>query len=264
MRAAAACLIVLTLTGAAGCSSGSPNQPTPSPTPTPTPTPAPPPEPPPGGPATPPPAPVPRVGKVRFVAFGDSLTEGVVSAPVTLRLVQIPYAYPAKLQDALRARYKNQPEIVVANEGRAGESAVDGRGRLIDALRASNPEVLILMEGANDLLVYHHRGVSRAVGGVEDMIKEARSRGVLVIVASLPPQRAGALRAEGEPYLPELNAQLRKTAAEEGAGFVDVNAQMDVSFVGQDGLHLTEAGYAKLAEIFAGAIRAAFELPPAS
>jgi len=192
------------------------------------------------------------------------MTEGTVSAPVTLRLVNIPYSYPAKLQDTLRARYKDQPEIVVANEGRAGESAIDGRGRLIDAIRADNPEVLILMDGANDLLFYHARGISRVVGGMEDMIKEARGRGILVLVASLPPQRAGGLRAEGEPYLAETNAQLRATAAEEGAGFVDVNAQLDLSFVGQDGLHLTEAGYARLAEIFAGAIRAAFELPPAS
>ena len=262
MRAAAACLIVLTLIGVAGCSS-SPNQPTPTPQPQPQP-PTPPttnPDPP-AGPASPPPT--PRVARTRFVAFGDSLTEGTVSAPVTLRLVNIPYAYPAKLQDLLRARYKDQPEIVVANEGKAGESAVDGRPRLIDAIRADNPEVLILMDGANDLLFYHSRGISRVVGGVEDMIKEARGRGVQVIVASLPPQRAGGLRAEGEPYLAETNAQLRKTAADEGAGFVDVNAQMDLSFVGQDGLHLTEAGYARLAEIFAGAIRAAFELPPAS
>jgi len=259
MRRLATLLTVAVLVS--GCS-GTPNQPTPSPTPTPTPTPTPPPEPPPGGPSTPPPAPVPRIGKVRFVAFGDSLTEGTISAPVTLQLVNIPHSYPPKLQDALRARYKDQPAIVVANEGRAGESALDGRGRLIDAIKANNPEVLILMDGANDLLFFHRRGVSRVVGGIEDMIKEARSRGVTVIVASLPPQRAGGLRAEGEPYLAETNAQLRATAAEEGAGFVDVNAQLDLSFVGQDGLHLTEAGYARLAEIFAGAIRAAFELPP--
>jgi lysophospholipase L1-like esterase len=198
------------------------------------------------------------------VAFGDSLTEGVASAPVTLRLVNVPFSYPAKLQEALRARYREQADIVVANEGKAGESALDARPRLPDAIKANNPEVLLLMDGANDLLVYHSRGISRAVSGVEDMIKDAQRRGVLVIVATLPPQRLGALRGEGQPYLAELNAQLRKTAAEEGAGLVDVNAQLDLSFVGQDGLHLTEAGYARLAEIFAGAVRAAFELPPAS
>jgi lysophospholipase L1-like esterase len=263
MRVAASFLLVIVLTAVGGCSNGStppPTQPTPTPvTPPPT-TPEPPAGP--AGPATP--APTPRIGKTRFVAFGDSLTEGVASAPVTLRLVNVPFSYPAKLQEALRTRYRDQSDLVVANEGKAGESALDARPRLPDAIKANNPEVVLLMDGANDLLVYHSRGISRAVSGVEDMIKDARRRGLLVIVATLPPQRRGGLRAEGEPYLAELNAQLRKTAAEEGAGLVDVNAQLDLSFVGQDGLHLTEAGYARLAEIFAGAIRAAFELPPAS
>ena len=120
------------------------------------------------------------------------------------------------------------------------------------------------MDGANDLLVFGRRGVSRAVGALEDMIKDAQRRGVLVLVATLPPQRPGGIRAEGVVDLDELNAQIRKTAAEEGARLVDVNTLLDLSFVGQDGLHLTEAGYTRLAEIFAAAIRDAFELPPAS
>jgi lysophospholipase L1-like esterase len=120
------------------------------------------------------------------------------------------------------------------------------------------------MEGANELNVLGRRGVSRAVGALEDMIKDAQRRGVIVFVATLPPQRAGGLHAEGEPFLAELNAQIRKTAAEEGATLVDVNTLLDLSFVGQDGLHLTEAGYTRLAEIFAAAIRQAFETAPPS
>ena len=60
-----------------------------------------------------------------IVAFGDSLTEGVVSAPLTQALVNIPYAYPARLADVLRARYADQADIVVLNEGKAGEFAVE-------------------------------------------------------------------------------------------------------------------------------------------
>jgi lysophospholipase L1-like esterase len=265
MRAAAACLIALTLIGVAACS-GSPNQPTPTPTPTPAPTPQPPTPPgtpePPAGPTTPPPA--PRVGKTRFVAFGDSLTEGVVSAPFTQTLVNIPYAYPARLADALKARYADQGDIVVFNEGKAGEFAVDGKVRLPDAIKAGTPQVLLLMEGANDINFLGRRGITRVVVALEDMIKDAQRRGVIVFVATLPPQRAGGLHAEGEPFLAELNAQIRKTAAEEGATLVDVNTQLDLSFVGQDGLHLTEAGYTRLAEIFAAAIRQAFETAPPS
>ena len=263
MRAVGAFLAVLSLVVATGCSS-SPNRPSPTPQPQPQPNPTPPPTTPdpPAGPSTPPPA--PRLGKLRFVAFGDSLTEGVVSAPLTFTLVNIPYAYPARLADALRARYTAQPELVVFNEGKAGEFALDGKTRLPDAIKADAPEVLLLMEGANEINVLGRPGVSRAVGALEDMIKDAQRRGVTVFVATLPPQRLGGRNAGGASYVDELNTQIRKTAIDEGARLVDVNAQLDLSFVGGDGLHLTEAGYTRLAEIFAGAIRAAFELPPAT
>jgi len=262
MRAVLACLLVSVLLGAAACSSGSsPNQPTPTPSPNPNPTPQPGNPEPPAGPTTPPP--IPRVGKTRFVAFGDSLTEGVVSAPFTQTLVNIPYAYPARLADVLRARYANQSDIVVLNEGKAGEFAVDGKGRLPDAIKAGTPQVVLLMEGANDINVLGRRGITRVVIALEDMIKDAQRRGVIVFVATLPPQRPGGLHADGAPFVDELNTQIRKTVAEEGATLVDVNTQLDLSFVGQDGLHLTEAGYIRLGEIFAAAIRQAFELAPA-
>jgi lysophospholipase L1-like esterase len=259
MRAAAALLLILSLAGASACSDTPPTQPTPQPPQTPNPPPSPPPDP----PVEPPPPAVPRVGKVRYLAFGDSLTEGVISQPLTNALVTIPHAYPAKLQDALRARYSTQPEIVVLNEGRAGEFAADGRARLPDAIKAHAPEVLLLMEGANELNFFGRNGVTRTVVAIEDMVKDAHRRGLLVLVATLPPQRPGGTKAFGAAHVTELNAQLRKTALEEGAGVVDVHAQLDLSFVGEDGLHLTEAGYARLAEIFAAAIRQAFEQAPA-
>ncbi len=186
----------------------------------------------------------------------------MVSAPLTHTLVNIPYAYPARLADALRARYADQGDIVVFNEGRAGEFAVDGKVRLPDAIKAGTPQVLLLMEGANDINFLGRRGVTRVVIALEDMIKDAQRRGVIVFVATLPAQRPGGVHADGAPFVDELNTQIRKTVAEEGATLVDVNAQLDLSFVGQDGLHLTEAGYTRLAEIFAAAIRQAFELPP--
>jgi lysophospholipase L1-like esterase len=263
MRVVAALLLVLSLGSTSACSDDPPTQPSPPPSQPPPPPPPPPPDPPVDPPAPPPV--VPRVAKVRYLAFGDSLTEGVVSAPLTDALVTIPHAYPAKLQDALRARYSDQPEIAVFNEGLAGEFAADGRGRLPDAIKAHAPEVLLLMEGANELNLFGEDGVTRTVIALEDMIKEGRRRGLVVFVATLPAQRPGGPKAFGAPYVEKLNAQLRKTALEEGAGVVDVHAQLDLSFVGTDGLHLTEAGYARLAEIFAATIRQAFEqAPPAS
>lgn len=262
MRAAVACLFALTLC-LAGCSGDGPNQPTPTPTPTPpggTPPPAAPE--PPAGPTTPPAA--PRVAKVRYLAFGDSLTEGVVSAPFTQTLVTIPYAYPARLADALRLRYRDQADVAVFNEGKAGEFATDGEDRLVDAIRTHTPEVLLLLEGANDINFLGRRGIDRVVVALEDMIKDAHRRGLVVFVATLPPQRPGGRNAAGAPFVEELNVQIRKTALEEGATVVDVYNQLDLSLVGVDGLHLTEAGYTRLAEIFAAAIGRAFETAPPS
>ena len=265
MRAALACLIALTLVGVAGCGD-SPNQPTPTPTPTPTPPggPAPPPATPnpPAGPTTPPAA--PRVAKVKYLAFGDSLTEGVISVPFTQTLVTTPHAYPARLADALRARYRDQPDIAVFNEGKAGEFATDGKARLPDVIKADAPEVLLLLEGANDINFLGRRGITRVVVALEDMIKDAHRRGLVVFVGTLPRQRAGGRNAFGAEFVEELNVQIRKTALEEGATVVDVYPQLDLSFVGEDGLHLTEAGYTRLAEIFAAAIRQSFETAPPS
>jgi lysophospholipase L1-like esterase len=202
------------------------------------------------------------VGKVKYLAFGDSLTEGVVSAPFTQTLVTTPHAYPARLAEALRTRYRDQAEIAVFNEGRAGEFSTDGKTRLPDAIKAHAPEVLLLLEGANDINFLGRRGITRVVVALEDMIKDAHRRGLVVFVGTLPPQRSGGRSAGGAEFLVELNGQIRKTALEEGATVVDVYNQLDVSLVGEDGLHLTEAGYVRLAEIFAAAIRQAFEAAP--
>ena len=200
----------------------------------------------------------------KYLAFGDSLTEGVVSAPFTQTLVTTPHAYPARLAEALRARYRDQPDIAVFNEGKAGEFAADGKGRLPDAIKAHAPEVLLLLEGANDINFLGRPGITRVVVALEDMIKDAHRRGLVVFVGTLPRQRPGGRNAFGAPFVEELNVQIRKTALEEGATVVDVYNELDLSLVGEDGLHLTEAGYVRLGAIFADAIRRSFETAPPS
>ena len=96
------------------------------------------------------------------------------------------------------------------------------------------------------------------------MIKDAHARGVIVLVATLPRQRPGGRNADGAPFVEEVNALIRRITVDRGATVVDVYNQLDLSLIGEDGLHPTEAGYARLAEIFATAIRQAFETAPPS
>ena len=201
----------------------------------------------------PPPPSVPLLSATRFLAFGDSITEGVVS-PASQ---EGPTAsYPSRLQERLSATYPHQM-IVVWNAGRGGERATEGVKRLPDAMREAQPNVLLLMEGVNDL--NSDAEIGPTIGALESMIAYARSQGVEVFLATLPPQRRGGQRANSVDLVPRFNEEVRKTATAAGATPVEVTSAFDLALIGQDGLHPTEAGYRRLAEIFFDAIRTAFE-----
>lgn len=213
-------------------------------------------------PPTLPPPPVPVLGVTRILVFGDSMTEGVTSPTVGLRMLTagLPQSYPYKLQTLVTVRYTDQT-VTVLNAGRAGEVATDSgtRTRFNGALSEANPQVLLLMEGANDLNGVNV-SVNATVNAMEDMVRDAQGRGIFVMLATIPPQRPGPGSKTTSPdLLARYNASLRTMAEKKGAQLVDINALLPVSLIGQDGLHPTEAGYARLAEIFLDAIKTKYE-----
>src|SRR5262249_36571793 len=193
----------------------------------------------------------------------------------------IPESYPYKLQALMTARYTAQT-ISVLNGGHAGEYTSQGRDRLGGVLSEARPEVMILMEGANDLNAMNGAGLTHigpvvnamhgaglpalgpVVNEMEDMVRDASGRGIQVIVATLPPQRAGGRNAGAGPLLAKYNGELKTMASRKGAMLVDLNALFPVSLIGQDGLHPTEGGYQKFAEIFFDAIKGRWEIPSTS
>ncbi len=214
-----------------------------------------------------------RLLRTRFLAFGDSLTAGEVTVPVvgalkdlaSYKLVVVPSAaYPTVLATLLRARYPSQAAAVqVANAGQPGEWAEDGAKRLPGVMSTIRPEVLLLLHGVNDLASLGQAGVSRAWQGIDAMAKEGRLGGARVFIATMPPSRPGGLRTTPIDLIRSLNDRIRITAAGEGAALVDVFTAMlpDVArYVGIDGLHLTEAGYQRLAELFFEAVRLDLEV----
>ena len=68
------------------------------------------------------------------------------------------------------------------------------------------------------------------------------------MIATLPPQRPNSPKGGGIAFLPRYNDSVRAMAASKGAQVVDV-ASLPLSMIGQDGLHPTEAGYARIAEL---------------
>jgi len=238
----------------AGCSRHSPTAPDPQPSPPAGMVPPPPAPPPPPSPAPTPPA---KISRTRFLAFGDSMTAGTTSAALTSKLnAGLPQSYPFKLQSLLKQRYSAQM-TVVHNEGLPGEEASDAVRRLPRVLHETSPEVVILLHGVNDLT--SPAVVLRTVSFLNTMAREARFFGADVFLCTLPPQRPGGFRAVDPTALANYNAGLREVARGEGAVLVDLSREMDLSLIGVDGLHPTEAGYDRMAEIILALLRARFE-----
>ena len=210
-----------------------------------------------------PPSPPPTLGITRILAFGDSMTAGTTSPALIAQSLTagLPQSYPFKLQDLLAARYTGQ-SITVLNAGKAGEHVVDAGAlqRFNDALSEAKPDLVLLLEGANDLNDTQdmvNAAITLIVGTLEEMVKEAGRRRIPIMVATLPPQRLP--KGTGAPFVARFNDAVKVMAAKKGGILVDVNAQLPESLIGQDGLHPTEAGYQRLAEIFLGAIKSSYE-----
>lgn len=213
----------------------------------------------------------PKLKFTRFLAFGDSLTAGTISLGPTFLLVVQPDSYPAKLEGMLRLRYRFQDSApMVLNEGVPAEFTADGLRRLRGVLQQHRPEVLLLMEGTNDLLDRPDilRGANTAMANLKLMIAEAKSLNVQVALATVPPQRSGGLRRRDAvaSTIPGFNDRIRELAAAENVVLIDVYNGMkdDLSLIGLDDLHPTVFGYEVMAKIYQEAIQKGFEEPPAA
>jgi lysophospholipase L1-like esterase len=205
---------------------------------------------------------IPTLRWTRFLAFGDSMTEGQTSpAPSLLMRVATPDAYPGQLEQMLRARYTAQ-DITVLNRGRGGETAARGSERLPGVLDEDRPEVLLLLEGVNNIRFVP---TEQLAGYLDDMVRDARRRDIEVFIATLLPTADDRLER-----IKDLNEEIFDIARRRGIGDpVDLFTvfSSEPSLIGMDGLHPTAAGYTRMAEVFFEAIRARYEeapVPPAA
>jgi lysophospholipase L1-like esterase len=229
---------------------------------------------------------IPQITATKFVAFGDSITEGQIdsscpgSAAMTLadalsdlrkgaRILDPTRSYPTKLLALLSLRYPAQT-ITVFNAGLGGETVDEGSARLPRVLTEQGPPVLLLQEGANDMTGIAfgsppYTVISIVVNGLRSMIREARRRGITVFVGTLLPQRPGACRGYAPAYIGPANDQIRAMVAGEGLGvtLVDLYAAFGGvagDLLGTDGLHPNEAGYQKMAQTFFDSIQQRLEM----
>jgi len=221
---------------------------------------------------------VPRVTATSFLAFGDSITEGIFSdcaggvvPNIALfaglnryqELLDVSRSYPTKLQAMLSSRYAAQ-RVAVQNAGRGAERVDEALPRLTTEL-ASRPAVLLLQEGANNVNADHSAIFIAA--GLRELIKRGQSMGAQVYVGTLLPQRPTATggcasKAPNAAKVAEINQAIRAMAAGEGAVLVDLYGAFSGSpdpLIGPDGLHPNDPGYERIAATFADVIKQRLE-----
>ena len=202
----------------------------------------------------------PSLPYTRFLAFGDSITAGEISFNATMLLVDPSRSYPTNLAGLLRARYTTQ-DINVVNDGVSGETAVQGNSRISGSIVRNNAQVLLLLEGVNDLQQHGEDGINEVIEALKFDIRDGARRGCTVFISTLLPEKDG-FRASAKELISPTNDKIRDLAAREGVVLVDswhVFAGKEATLIGQDGLHPTVEGYQVLAQAFFDAIQGHLE-----
>jgi len=191
-----------------------------------------------------------------YVAFGDSITEGFGDDPNRAEK-----GWPPRLEALLQQRGMSAD---VRNEGRSGETTVEGISRIDRELQPGD-DVLLLMEGTNDI-GSQNVSLETIVFNLQRTARKAEARGLSVVHATVIP-RYQANFDSSNTVTGDFNGQLRDLAWSEARRLADpfeVFFRLTPNF-GQfyfDKLHPNAAGYDRLARIFADVLTDVDSVPP--
>lgn len=187
----------------------------------------------------------PATAAARLIwAFGDSLTAGYGLPPGQ--------GFTTQLQQALN---ESGVEAIVRNGGIAGDTAAQGRARLLWGLRGlgARPDLVIVELGANDML----RGlpVAQARANLDLILAELKRRKLKVLLVGMkaPPNLGAEYRRQFDAIYPAL-------ARRHGVPFYPFFLDGVIgrrSLIQADGLHPNRAGVAVIVRNMTPAVRAA-------
>ena len=189
-----------------------------------------------------------RAAEPLIWAFGDSLTAGYGLPPAD--------GFTAQLERALR---RSGVQARVRNGGISGDTAAQGRARLLWGLRGlgAKPDLVIVELGANDML----RGLppAQARANLDLILAELKRRKIPVLLAGMK-----ASRNLGPDYVRAFDAIYPDLARKYGARlypfFLDGVAG-NRALVQADGLHPNARGVAILVARILPAVRGALRAP---
>lgn len=197
---------------------------------------------------------------ITYVAFGDSITHGVGDGSIFGGPTR---GYPTRLESRLQ-------NAVVRNRGVDGERTDAGLTR-IDSVLAEGGDVLLLMEGSNDVT----RGypLETTLFNLGEMARRAEQSGFTVIQATTIP-RLPDIAVDPDNVLNQaLNQGIRNLAGAAGRDLVDNFHRFQqlpnlfesyyTDLLPKDPVgHPNAAGYAAMADYFEDVLEGRDEVPP--
>ena len=157
-----------------------------------------------------------------ILAFGDSLTQGVG--------VSGEHSYPSVLE--------NLTQLKVINAGVSGEVTQDGAIRFNKLVEEIYPDLIILLEGGNDIIRNHSFAETKK--NLAKMIMFAQQKQIPVILIGVPQKK---LFSDVAPFYRELAEEFQLVFDDE----IIAELMRDKSMK-SDPIHFNQLGYQKLAE----------------
>ena len=158
-----------------------------------------------------------------ILAFGDSLTVGVGAKKSE--------SYPIVLQQITG--------LQVASSGVSGETTQQGLVRLEAVLEQTQPRLVLLLEGGNDILKNKNRQETKH--NLASMVTLIRSFGAQVVLIGVPPKKIFA--SECADFYQELAQELNVILNCDTVGDL-----LQDNSVKSDLVHFNATGYTRLAE----------------
>lgn len=153
---------------------------------------------------------LPIDAQTRFIAFGDSITAGVGDSN------QEPdRGYPWRLENLLRDAGRND---TVLNRGVGGENTIEGLARIDDVL-AEGGDVLLLMEGTND--ISNELSAATTIFNLNAMAQRAFNDGFTVVHSTLIPRIPRAKVDRDNILNQDLSQRIRDLAGDSSRFLVD-------------------------------------------
>jgi acyl-CoA thioesterase I len=157
-----------------------------------------------------------------ILAFGDSLTAGVGVKPEQ--------SYPTQLA--------NLTGLKVINAGVSGETTAEGVARFKELIDSHYPDLVILLEGGNDILRNHSEIETKR--NLASMIEYAQQKQIPLVLVGVPKK---SLFSSSADFYAQLSDEYQLILDD-----WSISEIIKTPSLKSDSVHFNQAGYKKLAD----------------